>query len=335
MKIAAAAHESSQSPPPSSPSPSSSTLDFSSRFPPIPRPNRLALQLQISTVGSLFLLHSLLPLLPIPLPRLILSSAFAREFLHFYLHRKDPCGLEKQYFDLMLLPVSLGTISPFSARPGGRVGSRGVGLVMRGRVVRANGVLVLHGIKPPSSPAGRFTQILSVGIGGSALGPLKEIAFNVTMKHLGEAIKHSKLISDVEKDQYQSSLSAAVRELNSKNRYASFEVVGYLVEELRDESTYKTFCKDLEDANVFSGSLIFVEELAQKSSLLWRKRGTDLTRYGNGASIFTTYGIAARKFQNDIEAGQVGINVLIPVPLPFFSFTGSKASFAGDLNFYG
>ncbi|KAF9603292.1 hypothetical protein IFM89_034641 [Coptis chinensis] len=57
--------------------------------------------------------------------------------------------------------------------------------------------------------------------------------------------------------------------------------------------------------------------------------------YGNGASIFTSSGVAARKFQNEIEAGQVGINVPIPVPLPFFSFTGSKASFAGDLNFYG
>ncbi|GAB2219399.1 hypothetical protein Droror1_Dr00007034 [Drosera rotundifolia] len=58
-------------------------------------------------------------------------------------------------------------------------------------------------------------------------------------------------------------------------------------------------------------------------------------KYGNGASIFTSSGAAARKFQSDIEAGQVGINVPIPVPLPFFSFTGSKASFAGDLNFYG
>ncbi|KAK3016263.1 hypothetical protein RJ639_006094 [Escallonia herrerae] len=58
-------------------------------------------------------------------------------------------------------------------------------------------------------------------------------------------------------------------------------------------------------------------------------------RYGNGAAIFTTSGVAARKFQTEIEAGQVGINVPIPVPLPFFSFTGSKASFAGDLNFYG
>lgn len=58
-------------------------------------------------------------------------------------------------------------------------------------------------------------------------------------------------------------------------------------------------------------------------------------KYGNGAAIFTQSGVAARKFQTDIEAGQVGINVPIPVPLPFFSFTGSKASFAGDLNFYG
>ncbi|KAG6529611.1 hypothetical protein ZIOFF_011820 [Zingiber officinale] len=58
-------------------------------------------------------------------------------------------------------------------------------------------------------------------------------------------------------------------------------------------------------------------------------------KYGNGASIFTTSGASARKFQTEIEAGQVGINVPIPVPLPFFSFTGSKASFAGDLNFYG
>ncbi|KAL2343864.1 hypothetical protein Fmac_005149 [Flemingia macrophylla] len=58
-------------------------------------------------------------------------------------------------------------------------------------------------------------------------------------------------------------------------------------------------------------------------------------KYGNGAAIFTTSGVAARKFQTEVEAGQVGINVPIPVPLPFFSFTGNKASFAGDLNFYG
>ncbi|XP_057978207.1 methylmalonate-semialdehyde dehydrogenase [acylating], mitochondrial-like isoform X2 [Malania oleifera] len=58
-------------------------------------------------------------------------------------------------------------------------------------------------------------------------------------------------------------------------------------------------------------------------------------RYGNGASIFTTSGITARKFQTEIEVRQVGINVCIPVPLPIFSVTGSKASFAGDQNFSG
>ncbi|XP_062504413.1 probable methylmalonate-semialdehyde/malonate-semialdehyde dehydrogenase [acylating], mitochondrial [Corticium candelabrum] len=57
--------------------------------------------------------------------------------------------------------------------------------------------------------------------------------------------------------------------------------------------------------------------------------------YGNGTAIFTTSGATARKFQNDIDVGQVGINVPIPVPLPMFSFTGSRASFRGDANFYG
>lgn len=57
--------------------------------------------------------------------------------------------------------------------------------------------------------------------------------------------------------------------------------------------------------------------------------------YGNGTAIFTNSGASARKFQNEIDVGQVGINVPIPVPLPFFSFTGSRGSFQGDVNFYG
>ncbi|XP_061972133.1 uncharacterized protein LOC133694584 isoform X2 [Populus nigra] len=58
-------------------------------------------------------------------------------------------------------------------------------------------------------------------------------------------------------------------------------------------------------------------------------------RYGNGASIFTTSGVAARKFQNDIDAVLVGINVSVPVPLPCSSFHEAKVSFAGNLNFCG
>jgi malonate-semialdehyde dehydrogenase (acetylating)/methylmalonate-semialdehyde dehydrogenase len=58
-------------------------------------------------------------------------------------------------------------------------------------------------------------------------------------------------------------------------------------------------------------------------------------RYGNGTSIFTKSGAAARKYQQEVEVGQVGINISIPVPLPFFSFTGWKGSFYGDLHAYG
>jgi malonate-semialdehyde dehydrogenase (acetylating)/methylmalonate-semialdehyde dehydrogenase len=57
--------------------------------------------------------------------------------------------------------------------------------------------------------------------------------------------------------------------------------------------------------------------------------------YGNGTSIFTNSGGAARKYQHEILVGQVGINIPIPVPLPFFSFTGWRGSFRGDLHAYG
>ncbi len=57
--------------------------------------------------------------------------------------------------------------------------------------------------------------------------------------------------------------------------------------------------------------------------------------YGNGTSLFTSSGAAARKFQHEIKVGQVGINIPIPVPLPFFSFTGWRKSFYGDQHAYG
>lgn len=57
--------------------------------------------------------------------------------------------------------------------------------------------------------------------------------------------------------------------------------------------------------------------------------------WGNGSAIFTRSGSAARKYVDEVEAGQVGINLPIPVPLPMFSFTGNKKSILGDLNFYG
>ena len=57
--------------------------------------------------------------------------------------------------------------------------------------------------------------------------------------------------------------------------------------------------------------------------------------YGNGTAIFTRDGGTARRFQNEIEVGMVGINVPIPVPMAFFSFGGWKASLFGDLHVHG
>ncbi len=57
--------------------------------------------------------------------------------------------------------------------------------------------------------------------------------------------------------------------------------------------------------------------------------------YGNGTALFTASGEAARRFENEILVGMVGINVPIPVPASFFSFGGWKASLFGDLHAYG
>ncbi|CAB3977350.1 methylmalonate-semialdehyde dehydrogenase [acylating], mitochondrial [Paramuricea clavata] len=57
--------------------------------------------------------------------------------------------------------------------------------------------------------------------------------------------------------------------------------------------------------------------------------------YGNGTAIFTSSGAVARRFQNDVNVGQIGVNVPIPVALPMFSFTGSRGSFLGSSHFYG
>ena len=57
--------------------------------------------------------------------------------------------------------------------------------------------------------------------------------------------------------------------------------------------------------------------------------------YGNGATIFTRDGGAARAFEHDVAAGMVGINVPIPVPMAYHSFGGWKASLFGDLHVHG
>ena len=57
--------------------------------------------------------------------------------------------------------------------------------------------------------------------------------------------------------------------------------------------------------------------------------------YGNGTAIFTNDGGAARRFENEVEVGMVGINVPVPVPMAYYSFGGWKSSLFGDSHAHG
>ncbi|ODS62353.1 MAG: methylmalonate-semialdehyde dehydrogenase (acylating) [Arenimonas sp. SCN 70-307] len=57
--------------------------------------------------------------------------------------------------------------------------------------------------------------------------------------------------------------------------------------------------------------------------------------YGNGTAVFTRDGDAARQFAHQVQAGMVGINVPIPVPMAFHSFGGWKRSLFGPLHMHG
>ncbi|MGD1897960.1 MAG: magnesium chelatase subunit H [Phormidesmis sp.] len=73
-----------------------------------------------------------------------------------------------------------------------------------------------------------------------------------------------KVVYVVLEPQYQSSLSAAARAINGENSQIAVELSGYLIEELRNEENYEAFKKDVAEANIFIGSLIFIDELADK-----------------------------------------------------------------------
>ncbi|MBB6368402.1 malonate-semialdehyde dehydrogenase (acetylating)/methylmalonate-semialdehyde dehydrogenase [Xanthomonas sacchari] len=85
------------------------------------------------------------------------------------------------------------------------------------------------------------------------------------------------------------------------------------------------------DEEIFGPVLVILEAATLEDAIAL----VNANPHGNGTALFTQSGAAARKFQEEIDVGQVGINVPIPVPVPLFSFTGSRASKLGDLGPYG
>jgi magnesium chelatase subunit H len=73
-----------------------------------------------------------------------------------------------------------------------------------------------------------------------------------------------KVVYVVLESQYQSSMTAAVKRINAGSDHMAVECVGYLLEELRNKDAFEQFKKDVDEADIFIGSLIFVQELAEK-----------------------------------------------------------------------
>jgi malonate-semialdehyde dehydrogenase (acetylating)/methylmalonate-semialdehyde dehydrogenase len=59
------------------------------------------------------------------------------------------------------------------------------------------------------------------------------------------------------------------------------------------------------------------------------------SRFGNGTSIFTESGASVRRYQHEVQAGMIGVNIGVAAPVAFFPFSGWKDSFLGDLHAHG
>lgn len=102
-----------------------------------------------------------------------------------------------------------------------------------------------------------------VGVGGTGLFTASKPSDRKVVPP-SDARKCVKIVYIVLESQYQSSMTAAAKKINESNTNISMEVSGYLLEEIRDPANYEMLKKDLEDANIFVGSLIFVQDLAEK-----------------------------------------------------------------------
>jgi malonate-semialdehyde dehydrogenase (acetylating)/methylmalonate-semialdehyde dehydrogenase len=78
-----------------------------------------------------------------------------------------------------------------------------------------------------------------------------------------------------------------------------------------------------------------VLSLVRPSSLSEAIAQMNRLSYGNGASIFTSSGAAARQFVREMQSGMLGVNVGVPAPMALFSFSGWNYSFFGDLHVQG
>lgn len=121
----------------------------------------------------------------------------------------------------------------------------------------------IHPAPRTRPPTGAASARAVVGVGGTGLFTASKPTDRKVMPPPEDARKCVKIVYIVLESQYQSSMTAAAQRINENNANISMAVSGYLLEELRDPVNYEMLKKDLSEANIFIGSLIFVQDLAE------------------------------------------------------------------------
>jgi malonate-semialdehyde dehydrogenase (acetylating)/methylmalonate-semialdehyde dehydrogenase len=175
---------------------------------------------------------------------------------------------------------------------------------------------------PIGAAAAPLVERLSAAAGSLTVGPTDD----------GAAVDMGPVISGEHRDRVAGYLEVAAREgarVVVDGRERRFEGGGFLlgpslVDRVRPEMR-------LAREEIFGPvlSVVRVETLEEALAL-----GDDCP-FGNGASIFTRDGWAAREFKRRFNAGMIGINVGVPAPMAWFSFSGWNESFFGDLHLQG
>lgn len=117
--------------------------------------------------------------------------------------------------------------------------------------------------------------------------------------------------------------------IDGRNHHVSGDIGGYWLGPclIDDVSTEMQVYRD----EIFGPVLSVVRVDSLDDALMLIERNG----YGNGAAIFTSNGGVAQRFETEVAAGMVGINVAIPVPVAYYSFGGWNDSLFGDLHIYG
>ena len=179
-----------------------------------------------------------------------------------------------------------------------------------------------------------ISQVLAVGgVGDSLVAAIKERLPKIKVGNgLDEGVEMGPLVTREHRDKvagYVEGASAQGATVVTDGRESAFDGDGFFLGlTLLDDVTPEM---DAYKDEIF-GPVLGVTRVATYDEAL--KLIND-NPYGNGTAIFTRDGGVARQFQFDVEAGMVGINVPVPVPVAYYSFGGWKASLFGDTHIYG